>query len=65
LYMAFGLSTAISASLYGWVRDTTGSYDPMLLAAAGMFVAGAVLLLFLGPYPVFVAAERSEGSSTS
>jgi hypothetical protein len=28
-------------------------------------VAGAVLLLFLGPYPVFVAAERSEGSSTS
>jgi MFS family permease len=65
LYMAFGLSTAISASLYGWVRDTTGSYDPMLLAAAGMFVAGAVLLLFLGPYPVFVADERSEGSSTS
>jgi len=65
LYMAFGLSTAISASLYGWVRDTTGSYDPMLLAAAGMFVAGAVLLLFLGPYPVFVATERSEGSSTS
>ncbi|MEY3137112.1 MAG: putative sulfoacetate transporter SauU [Pseudomonadota bacterium] len=65
LYMAFGLSTAISASLYGWVRDTTGSYDPMLLAAAGMFLAGAVLLLFLGPYPVFVAAERSEGSSTT
>jgi MFS family permease len=65
LYMAFGLSAAISASLYGWVRDTTGSYDPMLLAAAGMFVAGAVLLLFLGPYPVFVAAERKEGGSTS
>lgn len=53
LYMAFGMSTAVSATLYGWVRDTTGSYDPMLYAAAVMFVVGALLLLTLGAYPSF------------
>ena len=53
LYMGFGLSTAVSATLYGWVRDTTGSYDSILTAAAVMFVLGAVLLLLLGRYPDF------------
>lgn len=53
LYMAFGISTAVSATLYGWVRDTTGSYDTMLFAAGAMFVAGALLLLTLGRYPDF------------
>lgn len=53
LYMAFGMSTAVSATLYGWVRDTMGSYDPMLYAAAVMFVVGALLLLTLGAYPSF------------
>ena len=52
-YMAFGLMAALSPTLYGWVRDTTGSFDPMLIAAAIMFLAGAFLLLLLGPYPDF------------
>ena len=52
-YMAFGLMAALSPTLYGWVRDTTGSFDPMLIAAAIMFLAGALLLLLLGPYPDF------------
>lgn len=52
-YMAFGLMAALSPTLYGWVRDTTGSFDPMLLAAAIMFLVGAFLLLLLGPYPDF------------
>ena len=57
LYMAFGMSTAVSATLYGWVRDSTGSYDAMLFAAAIMFVVGALLLLTLGRYPTFDSSE--------
>lgn len=52
-YMAFGLMAALSPTLYGWVRDSTGSFDPMLIAAAFMFLAGGFLLLLLGPYPDF------------
>jgi predicted MFS family arabinose efflux permease len=52
-YMAFGLMAALSPTLYGWVRDTSGSYDPMLVAAGVMFVLGGCLLLLLGPYPDF------------
>lgn len=52
-YMAFGLMAAVSPTLYGWVRDTTGSYDSMLMAGIVMFVSGGLLLLTLGPYPDF------------
>jgi MFS transporter, OFA family, oxalate/formate antiporter len=51
LYMGFGMASAISPTAYGWVRDSTGSYDPMLFAAAVFFVLGALLLLLLGRYP--------------
>jgi len=61
LYMAFGIAAALSPTAYGWVRDTTGSYDPILFAAAGMFVVGACLLLLLGPYPDFTA--RPDGGA--
>lgn len=53
LYLPFGVCSAISPTLYGWVRDTTGNYDGMLFAAMIMFPIGAVLLLFLGAYPNF------------
>jgi OFA family oxalate/formate antiporter-like MFS transporter len=33
------------------VRDRTGSYDMMLMAASAMFVVGGALLLLLGRYP--------------
>jgi len=52
-YMAFGLMAAVSPTLYGWVRDTSGSYDPMLFAGMFMFVTGGLMLLALGPYPDF------------
>jgi len=61
LYMAFGIAAALSPTAYGWVRDTTGSYDPILFAAAVMFVVGACLLLLLGPYPDFTA--RPDGGA--
>ena len=65
LYMAFGLSAAVSATLYGWVRDTTGSYDPILIAAAVMFIVGALLLLLLGPYPDFGRVTEEERGVTT
>lgn len=51
LYMPFAIGAAISPIIYGMVRDSTGSYDLMLLAAMAMFAAGGTLLLLLGRYP--------------
>jgi MFS transporter, OFA family, oxalate/formate antiporter len=51
LYMPFGLFSAASPVIYAQVYDRTGSYDPMLQVAMGMFVAGGAVLLFLGRYP--------------
>jgi MFS transporter, OFA family, oxalate/formate antiporter len=51
LYMPFGLCSAISPLIYGIVRDRAGSYDPMLSAAAMLFVLGGALLLLMGRYP--------------
>lgn len=59
LYMAFALASAFSPAVYGRVRDVTGTYDPMLLAAAGLFVGGALLLLALGRYPELRAPEAA------
>lgn len=53
LYMPFGIASATSPVIYGWFRDTTGSYDGALSMAMVAFVAGALLLLTLGRYPVF------------
>jgi sugar phosphate permease len=57
LYMSFGIGSAISPVLYGSVRDATGNYDPMLIAAMLMFAVGGALLLTLGRYPETRAAE--------
>jgi MFS transporter, OFA family, oxalate/formate antiporter len=51
LYMPFGIGSAVSPIFYGLTRDRTGSYDGMLMVAAGMFILGAGLLLLLGRYP--------------
>ncbi len=62
LYMVFGIASAISPTAYGWVRDSTGSYDPMLYVAAALFVLGALLLLTLGRYPVLSVADELPAS---
>jgi MFS family permease len=59
LYMPFGIGSAISPIIYGIVRDRTGNYDAMLLAAVVMFVVGGALLLGLGRYP---APEELDGT---
>jgi MFS family permease len=53
LYMPFAMLSGLSPAIYGWVKDTTGSYDAMLYAAAALFASGALLLLTLGRYPDF------------
>lgn len=58
LYMPFGIGSAVSPILYGVVRDRTGNYDAMLLAATVMFAVGGALLLALGRYPPVEGTER-------
>ncbi len=59
LYMPFGLASAISPLFYGVVRDRTGSYDPMLMAASMLFVAGGAILLLMGRYPGEAARKEA------
>lgn len=51
LYMPFGFFSAASPVAYAQVLDRTGSFNPMLELAIGMFIIGGGLLLFLGRYP--------------
>ena len=62
LYMPFGIFSALSPTMYGHFRDTTGSYDTALLIAAGLFVTGAVLLLFMGRYPDWSKQPQPAGA---
>jgi len=50
-----GLSLAggLAPPIFGRIYDTTGSYEPILLACAVIFVASPLLLLTLGRYPSF------------
>jgi len=57
LYMPFGLFSAFSPAIWGLVRDRTGSYDPILAVAMGLFAFGGGLLLFMGRYPVLPPVE--------
>ena len=51
LYAPFGIFSSISPVLCGYIRDTTGSYDQMLIAAMALFAIGGALLLALSRYP--------------
>lgn len=62
LYMPFGLASAMSPIAYAYVRDSTGSYDPILTVAIGMYIVGGALLLFLGKYPDSFPAGESEAA---
>jgi MFS family permease len=49
---------AIGPLMFGVGYDVFGSYDPVLLIAASLFVVGGLAQLFLGAYPkVFALAE--------
>ena len=51
MYMAFAIGSSTSPALYGVSYDLFGSYRVALLAAAGLFCLGALLLLLIGRYP--------------
>src|SRR5690606_19313795 len=36
---------------FGCLLDSSGSYTPIVMIAMGLLALGAVLFLFLGPYP--------------
>jgi predicted MFS family arabinose efflux permease len=53
-YAVFGFASGIAPSVFGKVYDVYGTYQPILYAAAVLFVLGAILLLTLGKYPTFI-----------
>lgn len=62
LYMPFGLFSAASPIIYAQVYDRTGSYDPILQVAIGMFVLGGAVLLLLGRYPETLPEAKAEAA---
>ena len=51
LYGIFVVGAFVGPSLFGYVFDRTGTYSSILEACALLLVAGAAMILFLGPYP--------------
>lgn len=60
LYVPYAIGASVSPLLYGTIRDQTGNYDLMLMIAAALYTGGALLLLFLGRYPVTFQVPMSE-----
>ncbi|MDE2597428.1 MAG: MFS transporter [Sphingomonadales bacterium] len=52
--------TAMGPLIAGRVHDVTGSYAPLLLAAAPIILVFSLLMIGLGPYPDFSATPDSE-----
>ncbi|MEM7764636.1 MAG: MFS transporter [Pseudomonadota bacterium] len=59
LYVFFSVGAGIAPFAFGKAYDLFGSYDPILAIVAGMSVAGAALLLMLGPYPIELAKHTT------
>jgi MFS family permease len=55
LFLALMVGAGIAAPIAGTAYDLTGSYGPVLYAAAAICLAGALSLLSLGRYPNFGA----------
>ena len=51
LFGIFAVGAGLGPSLFGYVFDRTGTYAGILELSALMLVAGAVAIVFLGPYP--------------
>ena len=51
LYGVFVIGAFVGPSLHGYAYDRTGSYSGIMAASAILLVAGALVILLLGPYP--------------
>ncbi len=52
LYGIFVVGAFVGPSLFGYAFDSTGTYSGILQSCALLLVGGAIVILFLGPYPV-------------
>ncbi|MFK7914193.1 MAG: MFS transporter [Pseudomonadales bacterium] len=59
LYMSLAVCSGTAPMLFARVYDVTASYDVSFYVASGLFVAGAVLVLFLGRYPEHFGSSRA------
>lgn len=65
LYVPFGLFSAGSPLIYAYVRDTTGSYDPMLSIGIAAFIIGGGVLVLMGKYPTSFPADDTPARAAS
>lgn len=59
LYVPFGLFSAGSPLIYAYLRDTTGSYDPILSFGIAAFILGGGVLVLMGKYPASFPANTA------
>lgn len=64
LYGFFALGAGVGPAVFGYAKQTYGSYDGMLLIASVLFVAGALPLLLLGKYRDY-EDEKSPADSSA
>ncbi|MCA3254807.1 MAG: MFS transporter, partial [Alphaproteobacteria bacterium] len=55
--LAMMFFAGIAPPIFGRIYDSAGSYDPILTAVGIGFLAAPLLLLTLGRYPTFAAAD--------
>lgn len=60
LYIAFAVGAAVAPGLFGYVHDSQGSYDFILVLSACLFLAGGLSLLGLGTYPQFQSDDPAD-----
>ena len=56
-FVFFAVGSGAAPALFGWSYDVSGSYEIILYSTAVLFVIGALLMLTMGPYPVFKEQE--------
>lgn len=63
-WIAFTVAAGAAPLLYGYLYDLSGSYSAPLYVSAALFLLTPVLLLGLGPYPVFGRGNAATARST-
>lgn len=58
-YTVIAFGGGLGPVVYGYAYDSTGTYGTALLIGVGCVLTGATLLLLLGAYPVFTAANAT------